>query len=98
MIITRSGLTIRCARCDSEVSHFAAAYDPVKAAWIGTAFCHGDSAAIAVPDAVCEATVFRPRASPTHGIRPISACAATSRQSAADQQTKTEREHAGAPA
>jgi hypothetical protein len=62
MIITRSGLTIRCARCEREVRHFAAAYDPVKSAWIGTAYCHGDSAALTVPDRLAEATVFRPRA------------------------------------
>ena len=69
MIITRSGLTIRCARCEREVGHFTAAFDPLTAAWVGTAFCHGDSAAIAVPDRLCETTVFRPRAAP--GIRSV---------------------------
>jgi hypothetical protein len=64
MIITRSGLTVRCARCEREVRHFAAAYDPLKNAWVGTAFCHGDSTALVVPDATWEATVFRARGVP----------------------------------
>jgi len=59
MLIIRSGLTIRCARCRREVRRFVAAYEPQRAAWRATAYCHGDSAAVTVPDGASEATAFR---------------------------------------
>jgi hypothetical protein len=60
MLIIRSGLTVRCARCRREVKGFVAAYAPECAAWRVTAYCHGDSAAVTVPDGAGEATAFRP--------------------------------------
>ena len=60
MLIIRSGLTIRCARCRREVKGFVAAYAPECAAWRVTAYCHGDSAAVTVPERAGEATAFRP--------------------------------------
>ena len=60
MLIIRSGLTIRCARCRREVKGFVAAYAPESAAWRVTAYCHGDSASVTVADGVGEATAFQP--------------------------------------
>jgi hypothetical protein len=62
MIITRSGLTIRCARCRREVAHFVAAYVPDRAAWTVMVHCHGDSVTIEVPDATGEGVAFRRQA------------------------------------